>query len=223
VSGTEREGGGAPAMELFAGANAVDRILHEARSSSVAMGAILRLVRQRLDTLAGDERARAIEEVELLSRTAERMNRLCVRCRALVRAPCVRPTTVTLEAIVAGIDGALRRRLQREGAIALEIGADREGGGGATIETDPELLWNLVEELVDVGASAGIAGIIRAAETDDGIRLTLELGGWPACFDERELGGSVAGALAARLGATVQTQRAKRGTSIAVELPRAWS
>jgi hypothetical protein len=187
------------------------------------MGAILRLVRQRLDTLAGDERARAIEEVELLSRTAERMNRLCVRCRALVRAPCVRPTTVTLEAIVAGIDGALRRRFEREGAIALQTGADREGGDRKAIETDPELLWNLVEELVDIGASAGTAGILCAAAADGGVRLTLELGGWPACIDERELGGSVAGVLAARLGATVQTQREEGGASIVVELPRAWS
>jgi hypothetical protein len=223
MSGTERKGGSAPAREPFAAAEAVDRILHEARSSSVAMGAILRLVRQRLDTLAGDERARAIEEVELLARTAERVSRLCVRCRALVRAPCVRPTTVTLEAIVAGIDGALRRRFQREGAIAPAPGADRSGGGGEAIETDPELLWNLVEELVDLGASAGTEGILGAAATDGGIRLTLELGGWPACFDERALGGSVAGALAARLGATVQAQRAEGGAWIVVELPRAWS
>lgn len=217
------------AVDPGGGAQAAAGLLHEARSSVAGVGAILRLVRQRLDQLAGEGRARCVEEVELLARTTERLERLVVRAAVLLHVRSDHPTVVDLGQLVAALGRSLQasgRRVQYPADAALP-----------TIQTDAELLSALLEHLIDVVFSAGGEAALRIDETPSGARIAIHARPGAACTaalqthlgseDGADPGSDAAvavGLLASRLHAAVGLRAGPHGGSmIVVDLPRSWS
>ncbi|HJZ87328.1 MAG TPA: hypothetical protein VKN99_19275 [Polyangia bacterium] len=176
------------------------RTLHAARSSVVAMGAVLRLLRERTLQLPGPERERSQHEIDLLLRSVDRIDALITRARPLV-------------------PGRQPRRRKMELLPVLERARQAAGSPAATLEVPPllpgllcdaETLTALLADLIERAGHAGGPVAVRAQVAQRSVRIDVVGAASPAAVRERAL----ARALAARLGVQLRLRSGRDGKMV---------
>src|SRR5262249_10826138 len=192
------------------------RALHEARSSVVAMGAVLKLLRERLDQK--DPSGESPREVDLLLRTVERVDALLVRSRALLEPahPQERGRVdlriVADRAVAAGRSLAAARGVLLHLAVAPDV-PTVSGNADVWFAICRELLTNAVE-----ASASGSAVDVRVDHLRGVVRVTIRDRG-PGLHAAQKpgslaMGLPIARSAAARLGARLRLRAAPSGGMI---------
>src|SRR5262249_32657092 len=150
--------------------------LHEARSSVVAMGAVLKLLRERLDQGRPGDRGQSqqsLREVDLLLRTVERVDALLSRSRSLLepahppQRKMVDLRVVADRAVWAGRGLATARGVVIDLEVAPDVPAV-SGNADLWLAICRELLTNAVE-----ASDSGSAVDVRVDRVRGAVRVTI--------------------------------------------------
>jgi len=198
------------------------RALHEARSSVVAMGAVLKLLRERLDPrrpVHQEQSQQSLREVDLLLRTIARVDALLSRSRSLVE-PAPARAMVDLR-VVADRAVAAGRALATARGVTIDLDVTPNlpavsGNADLWLAVCRELLANAIE-----ASTSGSAVDVRIDRLRGGVRLSIRDRG-PGLGDHPvykpgglAMGLPIARAAAARLGARLRLRPAASGGMIA--------
>jgi hypothetical protein len=188
------------------------RAFHEIRSSVVAVKAVLGMVRERVESNDAVERSRALHELDLISRSTERVDATLLRAQPLLQTAPQR-MLVDARALLEGVAATMAHAIP--GGVALEL---RVPPDLPPLATDGDQLWALVREVLghafDCSPERGrVTASARAHGS--GIRISVEYGPLRR-RDQTSLALSIAGVIARRLGATIAVDAAAGDTEEAL-------